>query len=320
MNLRVVASVVFGLSLLACESSGRSTAPSASASNGGSPASSGSSIGAVSPALPMVLSSRPALPADLASTYGIADVVVVGKLRGPKIDAILEVDPPRYVHAFEVVIEERIGGGATPAVIPAKLSSLTQTKPFAADTRVVVALERIEGTLPAPSVRYEAIRVDPATPALEKTLAASLLRAPDALTLAIAQAPGAPGSPSDTGDGVFTVTLRNDGDVAVVVPGVFAHGDASAPQVDWAHALTIRDEPGRALRLPDVAVPDGTIPLRLAPHAKVETTIDVKRFGIVRKTGGEQQGYAFRVGALQTSSWFYYVHAYHGPRSAPVVP
>ena len=53
--------------------------------------------------------------------------------------------------------------------------------------------------------------------------------------------------------------------------------------------------------------------LRLEPKASVKTTLDVRPFGVVRKTGGERHHYSFAVGPLRTTSWFYYADKFHGP-------
>lgn len=251
---------------------------------------------------------KKSLPKDLEE-YGAADVVVSGMLVEPKIVSVLEVDPPIYVHEFKIAVKGRIAGGSVPATIKATLSSRTQRKPFPANERVLVALMRIEGTLPAPTTRYEARRVDVATPELEATLASALTKAPDNLSLAVAQVPAPAGSPSEYGDGVFELKLRNEGSSPLVVPGVFVAGDS----IQWANAIEVRDEDGRTLTLPRATVPDGSVPLRLKPQEEVKTTVDVRPFGVVLPIGGGRKTYSFAVGPLRTSSWFYYVHSYHGP-------
>jgi hypothetical protein len=171
-----------------------------------------------------------------------------------------------------------------------------------------VALTRNEGTLPSPSVRWDALRVDIATPELEAKLAASFASAPEGLSLSVAQVPAMVGSPSEYGDGVFELTIENRSRAPIEVPGLSTRGK----DVLWADALEVRHE-GLTSTLPRPAIAGPSAPLVLAPGAKVTTTLDVKPFGIKRPVGGDRMSYSFGIGPLRTTSWFYYVHTFHGP-------
>lgn len=253
-------------------------------------------------------SSAPLRGASMAleDTYRDADVVVIG----PLVQATrttLETDPPQYVHSFQVVVDQRLSGAEVPPRFAVSFSSRTQDQPLPSGTPMALALRRIENSLPTRSTAFQAIRVDVATPELRSKLA-FLSAAPAGLSLSIAQVPAATGSPGPHGDGVFELTLRNDGAAPVRVPGV-----STKDTSDWSGAIEIHDEAGRTLRVRQAAPAAGAKPLELAPHSELVTTVDVKPFGVVQRVGGGRLTYSFGVGPVRTSSFFYYVDAYHGP-------
>ncbi|MBL8717936.1 MAG: hypothetical protein JNL79_18295 [Myxococcales bacterium] len=247
--------------------------------------------------------------------FDSADAIVVGTLVAPKIEHVLEIDPPIFVHSFSLALDKRLLGGALPSTVTAvHYSSRDVDKPFAAGARVVVALRRVEGTLPTAVTRFSALLVAPATPALEAAAAGAT--APDGLALAVAQVPAAKVIKwqNEYGDGEFDLTLKNEGKAPLTVPGVYVVGG----KVAWDSALTVRDERGRLLSPSHAALPDGATPLVLAPGATLTHRVDVKPFGLVSPMGGYSPEYSFRVGALRTSSWFYYTHTLHGPKMGKV--
>lgn len=255
------------------------------------------------------------LDKEQREAFDAADAIVVGTLVTPKLDHVLEIDPPIFVHSFSVAVDKRLLGGALPPTIAdVHYSSRSVDKPFAAGARVVVALRRVEGTLPSPVTRFSALLVAPATPALEAAAAGAT--APDGLALNVAQVPAAKVIKwqNEYGDGEFDLTLENKGKAPLTVPGVFVVGG----KIAWDNALTVRDERGRLSSPTHTALPDGATPLVLAPGATVTHRVDVKPFGLVSPMGGYSPEYSFRVGALRTSSWFYYTHTLHGPKMGKV--
>ena len=70
------------------------------------------------------------LPEDAKKAYLAADLVVVARLEKPRIESILEVAPPIFVHAFDVVVDRRLGGSALPARLSAQWSTRDRGEPW----------------------------------------------------------------------------------------------------------------------------------------------------------------------------------------------
>jgi hypothetical protein len=175
---------------------------------------------------------------------------------------------------------------------------------------MIVALRRIEETLPKAGTRWEALTVTPSTPELERAIATVRAPAPDALAISVAQVPAAKPIQwdNDYGDGEFDLTITNRGATPIEVPGLHATRD-----VLWNAALVVRDEPGKAHTFADDGLPDGAHPVVLAPGASITTRVDVKAFAIEHPAGGSRYYYSFSVGELRVTSFFYYTHTLHGP-------
>lgn len=273
------------------------TEPSASAAS----AASSTSLAGVTPAT---------LTKEQKQAFDAADVVAVATITDARIDTILEIAPPIYVHAITLTIDKRLAGGATPGTLSVRWSTRAMPEPLVAGTKVVVALTHVVGTLPDPADRWSARAIEPATPALEAAVVGKT--APDGLVLTVAQVPAATVLKwqNESGDGEFDLTVRNAGKTALTVPGVHVVGGV----VQWANAVSIHDDQHRTLAPAHAPLPDGAVPLVLAPGASVTHRFDVKPFGLVQPAGGYNAEYSFRVGALRTSSWFYYTHTLHGPK------
>jgi len=240
-----------------------------------------------------------------------ADVIVAGKLEGARIQSILEVDPPIYVHAFDIVVDRRLSGGETPVRFHATLTSRDLPNAFEDAKPVLVAVRRVQSTLPNASETFEATWVSPGSTELEASLARTRSVLPDGLRWSVAQVPASKPIQwqNDYGDGVFRLTLSNDGPVAIELPGLVQQDGA----VQWTSAVSVRDDAGRELR-PRRAPKSGASPVVLQPGASIATIVDVKPFGIERPAGGSRYYYSFGLGDLRTSSFFYYTHELHGPQ------
>jgi hypothetical protein len=255
-----------------------------------------------------------ALPSEQRAAFERADAVVVATVVDPKIDSILEIDPPIYVHSFALSVDRTLSGMPVPAK-RISWSSRTQEKPLAAGARVIVALQRSQQTLLETRDDLTALRVDAATPALEAAIAGGLAPAADGLRIAASQVAAAKivKWQNEYGDGVFELTITNDGAAPRAVPGLSVVHGAKGDEVLFADALEIRDEHGRVLRLPASGKTAGA-PLVLSPGASVTTRVDVKPFGLANPYGGAREYYSFAIGGLRVSSFFYYSHALHGPQ------
>ncbi|NUP08259.1 MAG: hypothetical protein HOW73_19590 [Polyangiaceae bacterium] len=240
-----------------------------------------------------------------------ADIIVVGTLEGARIEAILEVEPPIYVHEFDVIVERRLSGGSTPQRVRASIRGRAFSEPFKNGEPVIVGLRHIEGTLVKAENEYVATWITPSDAQLEAAIASAHAVLPDGLKWSVAQVPPAKVVQwsNEYGDGLFQLTLHNDGAAAVEVRGLFEQGG----DVQWANALTVRDESGRELRLPSNPMKKDAKPVVLAPGASISTVVDVKPFGIAHPAGGSRFYYSFGLGDLRTSSFFYYLHTLHGP-------
>jgi hypothetical protein len=251
------------------------------------------------------------LPEAAKKAYLAADLVVVARLEKPRIESILEVAPPIFVHAFDVVVDQRLGGSALPARLSAHWSTRDRAEPWPADVPMIVALTRLEANLKGERTRYEVVLIEPHTAALEAAIASA--RAPAEPTLSWSVRQIAPASvvqwSNEYGDGEFELTLRNDGSGALTVPGLFT----SAGKVHWVEALIVRDEHGREIALSKAGVPAGATPVVLSPGETLATRVDVKPLGLLHPPGGGRVEYSFGLGELRTSSFFYYTHTLHGP-------
>jgi hypothetical protein len=256
------------------------------------------------------------LPEAQRRAYRDADLIVIAHLDQPRIESILEIAPPIYVHAFDVVTDRRLAGGALPGRVTARLSSQAISEPFAAKQPMIVALRRVTATLEEATTYYEALSVAPATDELADAIASARTTVDASLSWTVAQVP--PANPqhwsNDYGDGEFDLTLRNDGAAPITVPGLYQAGGV----VKLSEAIVVRDETGRALPVSKRALPDGATPVTLAPGATLTTRVDVKPFGIVQPAGGSRFIYSFAIGELRTSSFFYYTHTLHGPQMGKV--
>lgn len=243
--------------------------------------------------------------------YLSADLVVVAHLEEPRIQSILEVAPPIYVHAFDVVVDERLGGGALPERVPAIWSTRDRAEPWVAGKAMLVALQRVEANLQGETTRYDVTWIEPSSSTLAAAVATARSPADPALTWSARQLLGANVVKwsNEYGDGEFELTLRNDGDAPVTVPGLFMAGGT----VLWAQALVVRDEHGRELPLSRAPLPAGATPVVLAPGAAIVTTVDVKPLGGLHLPGGGRLTYSFGLGELRTSSFFYFTDTLHGP-------
>ncbi len=256
------------------------------------------------------------LPEAQRRAYRDADLIVVARLDQPRIDSILEIAPPIYVHAFDVVTDRRLAGGALPDRVTAHLSSREITEPFAAKKPMIVALRRVTATLEEGTTYYQATSVEPASDELADAIASARTTVDASLSWTVSQVP--PANPqrwsNDYGDGEFDLTLRNDGTAPRRVPGLYEVGGV----VKLAEAIVVRDETGRALPVSKTPLPAGAKPVTLAPGATLTARVDVKPFGIVHPAGGSRYVYSFGLGELRTSSFFYYLHTLHGPSMGKV--
>jgi len=255
-----------------------------------------------------------ALPAKQRAAYENADAIVVATMVAPKIDSVLEIAPPIFVHSFGLAIEKSLSGMPLPAS-RLTFSSRDRDKPFVAGARVIVAVRRVEQTLEGVREDLSAIRVDEATPALETAIADAFTPAPDEVRIAIAQV--APSKhvqwQNDYGDGLFDLTLTNEGKTPRTIPGLYVVHESKGDRILFDEAIDIREE-GRSLHLSHPPRPSTATPLVLAPGSSVTTRIDVKPLGIVNPAGGSRVYYSFGVGALRKSSFFYYFDSLHGPQ------
>lgn len=318
-SLRLCGVVAASLFVFACArpsggapAASASTAPAASSASGASSGSGAASAGSAGSA------AFAALGAEQRADYEGADAIVVARLVDPKIESILEIYPPIYVHSFALEIERNLSGMPLPAK-RLTFSSRAQEKPFAAGARMIVAVRRVEQTLEGVHEDLEALRVDAATPALEAALAASFAPPADGLRLAIAQVPAAKVLKwrNEYGDGVFELTFANDASAPRAVPGVYVVHEPSGDRVVLDEALEVREERSAAHHLAGWAKgarPAGAVPLVLAPGAKASARVDVKPFGITNPMGGARVYYSFALGGLRASSFFYYTHDLHGPQ------
>lgn len=315
-SLRLGGVFAASLFVFACaRPSGGAPAVSASMAPAASSASGAASAGSAGTA------AFASLGTELRADYERADAIVVARLVDPKIESVLEIYPPIYVHSFALEIERNLSGMPLPAR-RLSFSSRTREKPFAPGARVIVAVRRVEQTLEAVREDLEALRVDEATPALEAALAASFAPPAAGLRLGIAQVPAAKVLKwkNEYGDGVFELTLANDGSAPRVVPGVYVVHEASADRLWLDEVLEVREArgersaPHHLAGWASAARPAGAVPLVLAPGARVSARVDVKPFGIENPMGGARVYYSFAVGGLRASSFFYYFHELHGPQ------
>lgn len=263
-----------------------------------------------------VLSAAPGAPAvagltaEEAKAFEQADVIVGGKIVAAKIDAVLEVSPPIYVHVIELEVDRRFAGAKTPERIVTKYSTRDVPEPFAVGKRAILALQHVEANLVEPENHFEANAVVYAHPDIETSLEKRRVAIPDQLALHIEQVPAARVYKwqNEYGDGVFKLTLTNQGAQPIEVDGLYEDDGL----VRWENALLVREQ-GRNLMLKSSPLSAKARPLVLAAGASVETTVDVKPLGLVNPAGGYRVYYSFGLGDLRTSSFFYYSHELHGP-------
>lgn len=254
-----------------------------------------------------------ALNKEQRALYDSADVIVVARLVEPRVASVDEMDPPRIHHEFGLAVERTLSGSALPAGAVIHYSESDDVK--LEETRMVVALRRVQETLPQAEEHFVAVSLAPADNALAAALEQPAL--PDGLTLSVRQVP--PAAPQQWvnpyGDGEFDLVIENRGAQPIVVPGITSRG----ADVAWSEALTVMDDASRVLHLPKQAVSGGAAqPVVLGPGQSITTRVDVKPFGLVHPAGGYRAAYSFRVGQLRASSFFYYDHAYHGPHMGKV--
>lgn len=250
------------------------------------------------------------LSAERLKTYREADAVVVARLVDPKISAVLEIDPPIFIHEISLAVDERVLGVALPSQPTAHFRSREQGEPFAAGAQMLVGLRRIQENLPAQATDvYEVVAIDP----LDVGAVASL-RAPvvsEDLAFTVRQV--APAQPiqwtNDYGDGVFELVVENRGASPITVPSLLRNADGS---VDWS-ALVIRDDADRALVPSKRKAGASGTPVVLAPGASIQHTVDVKPLGLLHPMGGYRAYYSFHVDQLRASSFFYFSMNHHGP-------
>lgn len=245
--------------------------------------------------------------------WDAADVIVVARLVAPRVASVDEMDPPRIHHEFGLAVERTLSGSALPPGVVVHYSESDDVK--LEETRMIVALRRVQETLPQAEERFVAVTLAPADDALAAALEREPL--PEGLAFSVRQVP--PAVPQQWvnpyGDGEFDLVVENRGATPVVVPGLETRG----AEIAWSEVVTVRDDADRLLPLPKQAVSgDPVQPVVLGPGQSITTRVDVKPFGLVHPAGGYRAEYSFRVGQLRASSFFYYDHAYHGPRMGKV--
>jgi len=250
------------------------------------------------------------LPEATRRAFENADVVVSATLADARIDSVLEVAPPIYVHRFDVVVAERLGGARTPDRVSAYWQTRDVPEALPNGKPMLVALKKIEGTLPTTETTWETMVAIEATPELERAIASQRSAADEALSISVAQVPSVKTLQwqNDYGDGEFDLTIKNEGSSPVTVPHLF-----KAAGVLWNAAIVVRDQQGTAHEPANAGLPDGAQPVTLAPGASLTTRVDVKPFGVVNPAGGARYYYSFSVGELRVSSFFYYTDSLHGP-------
>lgn len=241
--------------------------------------------------------------------YDRADVIVVGRLVAPHVAGVDEMDPPRIHHEFGVAVERTLSGSPLPQ--NAVIHYVESEDLKLGETRMIVALRRVQETLPDAEERFVAVALAEADDHLAAALEQQPL--PDGLAFSVRQVP----SPTPQqwinpyGDGEFDLVLENRTASPIVVPGLMTRG----AEIAWNELVTVRDDANRILPLP--GGPSSSEPLQpvvLGPGQSITTRVDVKPFGLVHPAGGYRAEYSFRVGQLRASSFFYYDHAFHGPR------
>ncbi|MBL9021233.1 MAG: hypothetical protein JNL21_03490 [Myxococcales bacterium] len=312
------------LSLLVGSSACSGTAPAPASSGradaGAAPASATSTLATDAPALAGPtsrgdLAAWDRLPAPTRRAIDAADLVVTATLSGSKIASVLEVAPPIFVHEFDVVVSERLGGAAVTGPIHAVWETLERETAWSDGVPMVIALRKIEATLPAQGVQWDVTFIAPSTSDLVLGVRAARRPADPSLGISIAQVPADRHVQwdNDYGDGLFDLTITNRGGSPVEVPGL-REVDG---RVLWDEAIVVRDVAERTLHL-GAASPRPAKAVVLAPGATLTKRVDVKPLGIVLPVGGGRQHYSFAIGELRVTSFFYYTHGLHGPQMGPV--
>ena len=267
-----------------------------------------------------------ALPDAQRADYEVADAIVVARLVNPKQEGMLLSKPPIYGHSFDVSVDKQLAGAPFPHV-GLRFSSRdpVYANPFVAGSRMVVAVRVIEQTLKGPDVLVMVIRLDPATPALVAAVGGAFRPAPYGLRMTIAQVPPLKLDPyrNDYGDGLFDLTIINDGKEMQVVPGVYVVRAPKGDEVFFDEALEIRrifdpafevrrDE--HVMHVAHVRRPVDAIPLELLPGESVTKRVDVKPLE-PNPIGfsGSRLYYSFGIGSLKRSSFFFCYGMMHGP-------
>lgn len=255
----------------------------------------------------------PTVSSKKTARFDDADVVVIATLNTPRITGVLEVSPPIYQHEFGLDAPRVLFGTNVTAGARVTFESRTASSAFEAGKPMVVAMRRVQATLPSHEEQLQALEVLPATRELEAAAAGNVL--PSGLALSVRQVPPASHIQyqNDYGDGLFELEIENRGNTRATVPGLTEENG----KVAWANALTVVDDTGRRLHLSGSASVKGK-PVELAPGGKVSTRLDVKPFGLVSPAGGYRAYYSFRIEEMRVTSFFYYFASLHGPQMGKV--